>query len=162
MARTSRLIKKAQRRVDEPVLAAVGVQPGSASGDGRSALGGATNVTSMGLAVLGIFGGLVARRVHRWRQAKRSGLPLSIFMLLAVSADRVYLFKTGSLWRPRRTIAAWDRHDVRIDVVRGTVSTREILLDIPNERRRVALEASQGMAKRFAAAVSSSPVALSA
>ncbi len=109
--------RKAQKCLDEPVLSAAGVQASGASG---AALGG--------WAVLGLLGFVIAARIHRSVQRRSSGLQLTPYMLLAVTADRLYLLRAGSTWRGKGVIAEWDRDAIDVKVDPGLVYRFEIAL----------------------------------
>jgi hypothetical protein len=127
----TKYVKKAQRCLEEPVLAAAGVQASGASG---AALGG--------WALLGILGFAIAAGIHRSVQRRSSGLPLSPYMLLAVTADHLYLLEAGSTWRGKRVISAWDRDAINVSINPGSLIYRfEIPLD---ETRTLSLGARKG------------------
>lgn len=127
----TKYVKKAQRCVEDPVLAAAGVQVSGASG---AALGG--------WALLGLLGIAIVARIHRGIQRRASGLPLSPYMLLAVTARHLYLLQAGSTWGGKEVIAAWDREAIDVDVDAGSFVYRfGIQLD---ETRTLSLGARRG------------------
>jgi hypothetical protein len=105
----AKYVGKAQRCIEDPVLAAAAVQASGATG---AALGG--------WAILGALGFAIAVRIHRRAQRRTSGLPLSPYMLLAVTADRLYLLEAGSTWRGKRVISVWDRDDLEVTIDPGS------------------------------------------
>jgi hypothetical protein len=142
--------KKAQRCLEEPVVASAGVQASGASG---AALGG--------WAVLGVLGFVIAARIHRSVQRRSSGLPLTPYMLLAVTEDRVYLLRAGSTWRGKGVIAAWDRAAIHVRVHPGSFVYR---FEIPlGETKTLTLGGRGGRgAVRVAELLSQSHATLSA
>lgn len=108
----NRFVKKAQKHVPEPVLAAAGVQPG---GTTKGLLGGVA-------ALQGAAGGVIGTRLAQWRGRRTSGLRLTPYMLLAVTDFDMYLFEAGMTWGVRKPIAAWPRSEVSVTCEERTMT----------------------------------------
>ena len=109
-------------------------------------MGGAGGGAAAAMPLLGLFGligAVIGTRVHQRSQRKASGLPLSPYMLLAVTAERVHLLRAGHGWRAKDVIAVWPRQGVQA-LGERKVLTERVKLFVPAEARRVDLEAVRG------------------
>jgi hypothetical protein len=88
------------------------------------------------------FGELSVRRQER-RERDSSGLPFKRYMLLAVTPTRLHVFDARSAmtgWKVKRSLAVWNRSDLRATMDPKPMSTR-LTLEIASENRRIELEA---------------------
>lgn len=131
----AKLLEQAQRRLGEPVLAAIAVQPGLFTGTGGSSTSGMSPAWA-GAGALGAVGALLERRARLRHAAEQSSLPLTVNMILAVTPDRVHLLDAGG--SGPGTVASWQRRNVRIDTT-AVGLTREIVLEVPDPPGRIGL-----------------------
>ena len=92
-----KLVRKAQKHVRDPILAAAGVQPGSST----------AGLLSGALVAQGAAGGVVGTRLAQWRARRRTGLRVTPYMLMAATASDLFLFEAGMTWGVKKLIASW-------------------------------------------------------
>lgn len=141
-----KFVRKAQKHITEPVLGAAGVQP---AGSSAGLVGGAT--------LQGGAGGVLGMRVAQLRGRRKTGLPLTPYMVLAVTASRLYLFQAGMTWGVKKPIGSWARVDVSIRWEERAL-TRRLEIHLPELGEALVLEApkSRGSGELLRAIGSSS------
>jgi hypothetical protein len=136
----SRYVRKVEKALGEQVLAAAPVQPGGTLGASAGA--------AAAIPLAGLLGGIAAvflGRAHLRSERLATGLPLTPYMLLAVTEDRLYLLEAGHGWGVKSEIASWPRSGVGVDATQGPVVYRMAMYfsDRPEHLR---LQAPRGKA----------------
>jgi hypothetical protein len=85
----------------------------------------------------------VVARLHHRAQRRTAGLPLTPYMLLAVTSDTVHLLRAGSTWRCKGPIAAWRRGTIRVRAEPWAL-TWQLVVEVPSDGQTIALEAVKG------------------
>ncbi len=88
---------------------------------------------SMGNLMLGKLSPLAAAARSRAAKAKTGGLPQNV--VLAVTADRVYVFAykpSGTKLKLKDPIAVWDRSQVRVEVLKEGMAANRLRVHLPD------------------------------
>ncbi len=83
---------------------------------------------------------MIGQRMVQRAQREATGLPLTPYMVLAVTPRRIHLLRSGAFWTHKSAIASWDRDQVQVYSQRKVVN-HEIWIHVPAEERTVVLEA---------------------
>ena len=143
----ARLEEKVRLRLVGEMLTASPVQPAGATATMLVAVGALLGLTAVRAGLIGILAALLIAGIHQRVQRRASGLRLTPYMVLAVTHDRIHLFKAGPRWSSKDELASWDRSGV-VPKVGERILTLGLSLEVRADGRHVRLEAVRGRRAR--------------